>query len=407
MRALKHLIVPLIVYSNFTFAEDSNYTLDNYISQNKQEYFRLEQQKADSSSDVLRDSWISPVMLNYSYGASNAYGSESITKRASISIDQPIFQSGGIYFGIKFAEATRIYSKYSIDVAKRKLIKDAVSLLMQIKQSDMKISKQELLIKNAQIDMEQKKEAYLHGQLDSGFLNSAIIEKNKAIQLLYDIEATREKLISKLKSVSDIEYKNATIPSLKLLKEDEFLNNNIVYEQSKSLSQKNRYSKNMKISQYLPKINIYAGYNWDETQNLNFGGNIIGDRKTDYTTYGVKASMPININMMDDIESSRVEYLESKILEIDKKIELKAIFEQVMHNIDSSEKKIALSKENTQLYNDLAEDTKSLYKAGYKTKYDVDMLQNSLDIYKIDIDIYEIDKQLELLTLYEMYTNEI
>ena len=42
-------------------------------------------------------------------------------------MDQPVFQSGGIYYGIKYAEASRIYSDYSIDVAKRKLVKDAIS----------------------------------------------------------------------------------------------------------------------------------------------------------------------------------------------------------------------------------------------------------------------------------------
>ncbi|MDQ1263330.1 MAG: hypothetical protein QG559_331 [Campylobacterota bacterium] len=405
MKALKLLIAPLILSSVNIFAQDSN--LDEYISKNKQEYFLLEEQKVDSSSDVLRDSWISPVMLNYSYGISEAYNAQSITKKTSISIDQPIFQSGGIYYGIKYAEANRIYSKYSVDVAKRKVIKDAISLLMQIKQSDIRAQKQNYMIKNAEIDLAQKKEAYLNGQLDSGFLNSAIIDRNIVIQALYDIEANKEKLVSKLRAISDADHKSVTLPHLKLIDEDEFLKNNIVYKQSKSFSEKARYSKNTTITQYLPKLSIYAGYNWDETENLNFGGTLAGDKKTDYATYGFKASMPLNINALDDIETSRVEYLESKIVEADKKRELKAIFEQVMQNIENFEKKKLLSVENKDLYATLLDETKTLYEAGYKTEYDVEMMQNSLEVQKMDIEIYEIDKELELLTLYEMYVNEI
>ena len=48
-----------------------------------------------------------------------------------------------------------------------------------------------------------------------------------------------------------------------------------------------------------------------------------------------------------------------------------------------------------------------MYNAGYKTHYDVSLLENSVQIQKIDLKIFEIDRQLELLTLYEMYKHEI
>jgi outer membrane protein TolC len=86
--------------------------------------------------------------------------------------------------------------------------------------------------------------------------------------------------------------------------------------------------------------------------------------------------------------------------------ELKAIFEQVMQNIENFERKKQLSVENMELYEKLLSDTKELYQAGYKTQYDVELLQNSVAIQKSDVQIYELDKQLELLTLYEMYKND-
>src|SRR3989339_311768 len=91
----------------------------------------------------------------------------------------------------------------------------------------------------------------------------------------------------------------------------------------------------------------------------------------------------------------------------DRKRELIALFEQVMQNIDNFEKKKQLSVENRDIYEKLLVDTQDLFRAGYKTQYDVELLQNSLEIQKGDVEIYEIDKQLELLTLYEMYKDEI
>jgi hypothetical protein len=52
-------------------------------------------------------------------------------------------------------------------------------------------------------------------------------------------------------------------------------------------------------------------------------------------------------------------------------------------------------------------DTDILYKSGYKTQYDLKIMKNSLEIEKINIKIYDYDKQLELLDLYEKVTSEI
>lgn len=408
MKVLRPLIALCFLYS-FSFAEQK-LSLEEYISENKRYFYELEEERIEQSSDVLRDSWISPIMLNYSYGVSEAYNTESTTQKASISIDQPIFQSGGIYFGIRFAQASRLYSQYSADVAKRKLIKDALSLLFQIKQSELKIQKQQRLIDNARINLELKTEQFMSGQLDSSFLDDAIIQKNTATQVLYDLETAKERLVSGLRVISDVDYKTISLPTLDWIKREEFLNNNLSYKLAQSQSERDRYNKNMIIAKYLPQLSVYGGYNYDKVENLNFGGQTLGGassvRETDYYSYGLKASMPLSINSYDDIQSTRLEYLKSKTLEIDKKREIEAIYEQVLQNIENFEKKIALSKENEKLYAKILSETKELFEAGYKTHYDVDLLENSYKIQGIDLNIFKLDRQLELLTLYEIYANE-
>ena len=408
MKVLTPLIVPLVLCNALLASE--NLSLEEYISQNKRYFYELEQERIEQSSDMLRDSWISPIMLNYSYGVSEAYDRESTTQKASISIDQPIFQSGGIYFGIKFAEASRLYAQYSADVAKRKLIKDVLSLLFQIKQSELKIQKQRHLIDNARINLEFKTQQFMSGQIDSSFLDDAIIQKNTTTQALYDLQTAKERLVSSLRVISDVAYQEVSLPTLEWIKQEEFMRNNLSYKLALSQSQRDRYNKNITLSKYLPQLSVYGGYNYDRVENLNFGGQVLAGasnvRETDYFTYGFKASMPLSINSYDDIQTTRLEYLKSKTLEIDKKREVEAIYEQVLQNIENFEKKIALSKENEKLYAKILADTKELFEAGYKTDYDVELLENSYKIQGIDLDIFKLDRQLELLTLYEIYANE-
>jgi len=403
MKVLNISVALFLACSTLLSAAEKNEKLEEYISQNKKEQFSYDYQKNEAESSKLRDSWIAPLNLQYSYTVSNPYSAEQTSQNAAIKLDQPIFQSGGIYYAIKFAEVSHLYANYSVDAAKRKLVKDAISLLMQIKQLNLKIDKQNLQIKNAEINLELKKEQYLSGQLDSGFLDNAIIERNSVIQALYDIETTKERLISKFQAISDSSYESAQIPHLEVLDKESFLEYNILLNISKSDREKYRYTKNMTIAKYLPKVSITGGYNWSKSEKQLFSAS---DGERDYYDYGVKASMPLSINTFRDVESAKIDFLKSKLVIEDKKRELNALFEQVMQNIDNFDKKRELSIENRDLYEKLLVDTKNLFTAGYKTKYDVDLLENSVEIQKLDVMIFDIDRQLELLTLYEMYIND-
>jgi outer membrane protein TolC len=402
MRVLNLFVLLFVVFSLDLLSNEKNASFDKYISKNKKEQFRLDYEKNEAESSILRDSWIAPINLNYSYSKSNPYDDIQKNQSSAIKMDQPIFRSGGIYYGIKFAHASRKYSDYSIDVAKRKMIKDAIAILMQIKQTDLKILKQELQIKNSKINLELKREQYLNGQLDSGFLDNAIIERNFVIQTLYDLQTAKEKLISAFKTLSDLHYKDVKTPHLELLTQDEFLKYNIVMKMSRSKVEKDRYAKDVTVAKYLPQISFQAGYNWNKDE----APPVYNSLEKDYYNYGIRATIPLDINSFRDIQSARIDFLKSKVIEIDKQRELIAIFELVQHNINNLEKKKSLSLENKEIYLKLLEDTRKLFSAGYKTEYDVETLQNSVNISELNAKIFEYDKQLELLTLYEMYVNE-
>ena len=404
-----HLCTLLLAVCNIQLtANDNNVSLDAYISQLKKEQFSYDYQKNEVQGLLLRDSWIAPLNLNYSHSTSNPYDAEQVSQVAAIRMDQPIFQSGGIYYGIKYANASREYSDLAVDVAKRKMIKDAISLLMQIKQSDIRAKRQNLQIKNSEINLEQKKEQYLNGQLDSGFLDSAIIERNTVIQALYDIETSKEKLIASFKAISDLTYENAAIPRLELLNEEEFMEHNIALKMAESQNAKDNYNTNVTVAKYLPKVSVTAAYNWSKSENSRFNADMSSfSEEKDYYDYGMKVTMPLSINTFRDIESARVDYLKSQLKIEDEKRSLTSIFAQVLQNIKKLDKKIALSVQNEDLYEKLLEDTRSLFRAGYKTEYDVETLENSVQIQEFDSKIFELDRQLELLTLYEKYANEL
>ncbi|QSZ41584.1 transporter [Sulfurimonas aquatica] len=406
MKVLNLSLALWLLSSSLLLSREKSSNLDEYISEYKKEQFKYDYQKNEAEASKLHDSWIAPLQVTYTNSRSKPGDKELSNENAAIKMDQPIFQSGGIYYGIKFANASKLYSNYSIDVAKKKMIKETVATLMQIKQSKLREEAQKLKIKNSQMNLEQKKEQYLSGQLDSGFLDDAIIQRNIVVQALYDIQTTKEKLINKFNSLSDLDYKNTSIPHLELLDKENFLKYNIVLKQNEAEIEKTKYYKDVTVAKYLPRVNFTAGYTWSNNEQF-ISNTFVVKNELSYYNYGVRASMALDINAFRDVESVKVDYLKAQVVKKDKQRELNELFKQVMHNIENFDKKIALSNDNKNLYSKLLEDTNELYKAGYKTEYDVKTLENSLDMQAIDTKIYEIDKQLELLTLYEMYVNEI
>ncbi len=393
MRALTLFLVLLNLCS---FAEDKT-SLEDVLSENKTQQFEYDKEKNTAEASKLRDSWIAPIMLNYSYMKSNPTNKTQTDESFSVKINQPIFQSGGIYFGIKYAEAFKNYSNISVHVAKRGAIKNVVSVYLQIQKLDLEIQKQELNIKNTKIKLEQNKELYLSGHLESGFLDNSIIDKNNAILMMYDLKTQKQKLITEFHSLSDKKYEDVVLPMFKNMTEDEFLKNNLILKQNRDKIEQDRYMKNVKVAKYLPKVSFAGGYNWSDS-DVSSG--------LSYYNYGLTLSMPIDINSFRDVESSKVDFLKSKIVLDDKKKEQKLLFEQVQKNLKNYDFKIALSLENIELYKKLLVDTKQLFEAGYKSRYDVELLQNSYNISELDVKIYEIDKQLELLNLYEVYEKD-
>lgn len=383
-------------------------SLDAYLSKLKRDTFGYDYNITEEQSKKLRDSWIQPVTISYSLNRQNPYNGqgapETQQESAAIAIDQPIFRSGGIYYGIKYAEATRDVNRLTIEQQERSLIKQAVELLMKIKQADLGIAKQKLQVANAEINLLQKREQYMSGQLDSGFLNNAIIETNLVKQALLDLKTAKERLVSAFESISDLDYRTAKIPFLALLDKKRFMHETIDLKLAKRSREQASFNKNVTLAKYLPSISLQASYNWQKQQGFFFanGAALKSDSpETAYYRYGLRASLPIDFNSANDYEASRLAYLKSQVVIDDTRRSLKALYEQVMQNLNNISAKIELSKENEALYDALLHDTKEQYAAGYKTEYDVKLLANSKQIEVLNQRVYEIDRQLELLNLYE------
>ncbi len=379
----------LVSIATFSFTQE----LDNYLSPLNNQLFELELHKSLTQKNMNKLSWVSPITLSFERSWSNQIADGwHPSNRYSIGIDQPIFKSGGIYYGIKFAKSNYNLSSATILDKKVKLNTQAAQLLFSIKQTKLNISKLKLQIKNSKIELQKAKELFNAGLYGSEILDSAIVKDDEANMALLKLQETIEDLKSAFRKISNKNIDTTPLPKLRVLSKDEFLLNNTELNivNAKSQSSKN-YAKVVK-SKYLPTVSVGARYS--KISQAQKG------TKDAFTNYNLRVTMPISVNTMNDLEIAKLDSMIDSIKAQNSRKSMRIEYNNIIKRVTIINKRINLASKELLSYRRLFKSTKGLYHAGQKSILDVDLIKNSMRIKALDIKIYKTQKSLELLKLY-------
>lgn len=388
-KSAKFALLPLILLPLFLSAQESNVD-EKILSEDRLNIFQYNQEQNEQSSSKLRKDWINPVTLSYGKTKSDS----SNTVKSAISISQPIFKSGGIYSAIKYANAYYKYNNLDIKLQKKELIKDAVTMLFNLHITDLNIKRNELLLKNANIDVETKKEQVLNGFLDTSTLDTAILDANKIKNDLADLYYQKEELLYNFSNIASGDYRSFELPVLNLVDEKEYLRKNLEVSKAKADVEQKDYYSDMTVAKYLPTLSVEANhtqYHEDKHDDIS---------NENVYSYGLNLSMPLDTRTYNDIESEKINYLTSKLNLKNIELEEKNFYRTKLSKLKMLEDKKQIAKDDYKLYDSLLEVIVQERNAEVKTQSDVDILQNSQKIKSIELKIYELEKQIELLELY-------
>ncbi|MBP7742435.1 MAG: TolC family protein [Aliarcobacter sp.] len=364
---------------------------EKIISDKRLKKFELSSDQIKEDSSKLRKDWINPITYQYT----NNLGEDYKTQRSVISINQPIFQSGGIYQAIKYADSTYNYASLDLDQQKKLLIKNALNFLYGIEKTNLNIEKVKYTLDNAKIDVNRKKEQVLNGFLDASFLDNALLTLNNTKHTLVDLKYQKQELINNFNNISSKEYTNFELPVFKIFNEKEFLENNIELKKIEAdINKKGNFSY-MTMAKYLPSINAYYTYSkYHETDNK------MGlDRENDQT-FGLTLNIPLDSRTFNDIESKKIDYLKSKLNLENSVDDEKTFFKSKLEKLAMLDERLQITKDDLEVYDSILKIINEEKEAQIKTQSDLDTLQNSQKIKSLDLKIYDLEKQIELLEMY-------
>ena len=371
------------------FANEFSLNNEEILSDTRKKSFDLTQEKANEDSAKLKKDWINPITYNYTKN----FGEEYKNEKSVISIDQPIFRSGGIYEAIKYANSTQKYADLEISQERKTLIHTATNYLFLIKKTDLNIQKAQLSLMNAKIDVNRKKEQVLNGFLDSSYLDDALLTQNSAKHTLVDLKYQKQELINNFHNIASKNYTEFSLPTLKMFSEKDYLDNNIEIKKAEANIDKKDNFKGVTAANYLPSLNAFYTY----TDNHFKDGQSLSENTQ---VYGLRLTIPFDIRTFNDIESKKLDYLKSKVDLQNKITDEKTFFKSKLEKINMIEDRITITKEDLNIYDSILSIINEEKEAQLKTQSDLDTLQNSQKIKVIDLKTYEIDKQIELLSVY-------
>ena len=371
--------------------------LGSILSKNKELLFDYQFESNELQSDMLSKSWINPVTVRYGKDYTTRFKTGTIdTGNFSVYIDQPIFSSGGIYYAIKYSGALRSANRADIILQKRQMIGDAVSILFQLKKVKLEQQKMKYQIKNDIIDIQQKRDSYESGLLDSSFLDQAILKKSQDETALLELKLNEMELKQRFSLLSDKAPEKLRLPKLKLIDKQSYTRENLELKRDSMRALEMDYKEKVTWAKYLPTVSLNAQYNNGDLNPLFPSPNL----NEAYYNYGFSVSMPLDVNAFSDIELSKVEKLRAATEVLDRKDTISEEYDWIRNSLGILEKKITLARKDEKIYGNLYKVTKNLAQAGEKTSLDADVMKNSLQMRKLDQKIYTIDKQIQLLKLY-------
>jgi outer membrane protein TolC len=367
------------------------------LSKNKQEIQKLKKQNIEASSSKLKNTWVNPLSITASITkASPANGVDNTTKQYGIMLNQDIFRSGGIYYAIQYANASEELNLFNLNIENQNLKKQIILALLELKNLRLSAKQTALRVKNANIEVDLKKQLYTAGEIDIIPLNTALMSKNTLIDNELSLNNSIEQKKLELQKLTDLKEEQIVLPTFTKVLEKDFLKQNSTVKSLTLASKFQKRTHQINRSSLLPKVTLSGQYGKQDFDSKNNALDYDGK----FYNYGLSVSLPLDIRTNATLEETQTSYLQSKLQLQEEKRSAKIFYNQTLKNIDLITAKTKVANQNLKLYEELINLTSKEVQAGTKTKYDLETLQNNEKIEKYNIKINEIQKQIQLANLY-------
>lgn len=366
------------------------------LSQQKQELLKLKREQVYEQTETGKTGWVSPLQFSLSYDKTkDAHDNRVETKSAGVSWNQDLFRSGGIFYAIDQVEASGRANFLAVDREEAADLKQVYTLKAQVERDALKLRQSGLTLKNRDIDLFIIRAKYKAGTADISELNRATIDRDSARTEQIVVRNTlRSERFELKKLLGDRPADAVVLSDFPLVSRERYLGENLELLEYDAQRSADEATWKVTRAAYLPKLTFDASYGYSD-----YRGDVQADDGDRYS-YGAVLSMPLDINSRGTIEASRLQSLQTRTAQLDRKTELEQEYDKRRATVGDYEERIGVADEMINMYDELYGFTKQQVEAGYKSSYDLESLGNSVQIQKLEKRIQEYNIRIEKIALY-------
>lgn len=378
-------ILILFFISSFLFANEKD---DLVLLPLKNEIKDLQIKSINEKKEINKYEWLDDLNINLSQTKNN----ENITtKDYSLNLSQKVLDFGGIMAQIDYSNYLFKQEALKIQMDNFEELNSLYKNLIELKINDIDIEQNILNINNSEIEVNIKKSLYKNGQSNISDLNDAIMKKNSFEDSKMQLQLEKVKYENEIQKLSSYQISDIKIPKISMISKEIFLENATkkLYANLESKVTQSTYQKTK--SDYLPSFKINATVGIEDSKEI---------KNEDYYSYGAAIVMPLSYTSSNNIEYSKLVYLQNIKKENLIQIELEKTYQTFLETIKQFENRINLALNDIKLFEELLQLNQEEFQAGFKAIEDVQTLKNSKKIRTLDIEKYKLNIQKELLALY-------
>jgi outer membrane protein TolC len=351
----------------------------------------------------MQNSWINPLYLNSSLTRSSSDGAKSEYRSGSLSYSQSIFNFGKIPNTIQYAKTKTFYDHLRHTQKESQQLLELYVSALDISKMKLALKQIEYQIRNAKITLELKQLQYESGSVDIVELNNAVMDLNsyeKSFSMQHYNLKTKLEAFG-LMSQKNIDRVLEEIERIKALHEpmpsvEEFLKHNIDLEKKRQQIEMQHIHYKQSKNGFLPSVALNATISKSSGKDFQYDY----EYDSNYYSYGLSVSMPLDFQTSSKLQSSKLELLLQKnqmsIVEKEQRYRYREVYNRYQMYRDEE----VIIKKNIALYEKLIVVSGAKSKAGYSSKWDLDILTNRNRINKLDLQINKIHTQIERLRCY-------